>query len=182
MPARSTSANDGDIPMGEIVKPVVTERAPMPAQLEGKIILSAWADSLVNGTKYAEPDPNYLSRLLVMQTLTAESLDQVFEQGGIQGLQKAIPNVPDAGTGPIMITDLYVTGSDLNEGVPCYVILTTTHMETGTIAKYTTGAQQLQAQILAALSFGHWPIPCEIKRTDRKDKSGKYLFWMFPVA
>jgi len=181
MPPRNNTPDGDDISTGEVVKPLVSERAPMPAQLEGKIYLSAWAESLVNGAKYVEPDPNYLSRLLIMQTLTATSLDEVFEQGGIQGLQKAIPNVPDAGTGPIVITDLYVTGSDLNEGVPCYVILTTTHMETGVVTKFTTGAQQLQAQILAALSWGQWPIPCQIKRTDRKDKSGKYLFWMFPV-
>lgn len=169
-----------DAANGEIVKPLVTERQPLPAALDGKIDLTKWAESLVNQRKYEDPDPNYLSRLLIMQTLTAESPDAVFEQGAIQGLQKAIPNVPDAGTGPIIITDLYVTGSDLNEGVPCYVIITATHAETGEVAKYTTGAQQLQAQLLASLSWGRWPIPCQIKRIDRKDKSGKYLFWMFP--
>lgn len=180
MPPRNQQSGNDDIANGEVVKPTVQERAPLPEQLAGKIVLSAWAESLVNGVKYEDPDPNYLSRLLITQTLTAESLDKVFEQGAIQGLQKAIPNVPDAGTGPIVITDLYVTGSDLNEGVPCYVIITATHVETGEISKYTTGAQQLQAQILASLSWGHWPIPCQIKRIDRKDKSGKYLFWMFP--
>lgn len=180
MPPRSPQNDDNAPASGEIVKPLIAERQPLPAQLAGKIELSAWAESLVNKAKYVDPDPDYLSRLLIVQTLTAENMDAVFEQGAIQGLQKAIPNVPDAGTGPIVITDLYVTGSDLNEGVPCYVIITATHMETGVISKYTTGAQQLQAQLLASLSWGRWPIPCQIKRLDRKDRSGKYLFWMFP--
>ncbi|HVB66180.1 MAG TPA: hypothetical protein VND01_00625, partial [Candidatus Acidoferrales bacterium] len=111
---------------------------------------------------------------------TAASLDEVFEQNQIRRLQQSVPNVPDAGTGPIAINDVYVTASDFGEGAPCYVILGTTHLETGEVAKYTTGAQQLQAQILAALSFGRWPIHCNIKRIDRKDRGGRYLFWMYP--
>jgi hypothetical protein len=181
MPPRNGTSSNDNIPAGEVVKPLVTERQPLPAQLAGRFDLTAWANSLVNGAKYVDPDPNYLSRLLIMQILTAESLEEVFEQDGVTGLQKAIPNTPDAGTGPVVITDLYVTGSDLNEGVPCYVILTLTSIETGQVKKYTTGAQFLQAQILAALSWGVWPISCEIKRTDKKDRSGKYLFAMLPI-
>lgn len=177
--ANSKSGND-DAANGEVVKPPIRERAPLPAVLEGKFTLSDWANSIVNKAPYVEPDPDYLSRLLIMQTLTAESLEQVFEQRGIRKLQESVPNVPDAGTGPVLIDDLYIATSDQTDGMPCYMILGTTHMETGAIEKYTTGAGQLQAQILAAISFGTWPIPCNIKRIDRKDRGGRYLFWMYP--
>jgi len=180
MPPRNQRNDNPDTPIGEIAKPIIMEHAPLPPELESKFSLSAWAESLVNGVPYVEPDPSYLSRLLIMQTLTAASLDEVFEQNQIRRLQQSIPNVPDAGTGPIAINDVYVTASDFGEGAPCYVILGTTHLETGEVAKYTTGAQQLQAQILAALSFGSWPIHCNIKRIDRKDRGGRYLFWMYP--
>lgn len=179
--ANRNSQNDNDgASSGEVVQPLVNSRAPLPDELARKFNLTSWAESLVNGVPYVEPDPNYLSRLLIMQTLTAASLDEVFEQNQIRRLQQSIPNVPDAGTGPIAIDDVYVTASDFGEGAPCYVILGTTHLETGEVAKYTTGAQQLQAQILAALSFGTWPITCNIKRIDRKDRGGRYLFWMYP--
>ena len=180
MPPRNQQNDNPDAPAGEVVKPVLRERAPLPAQLEGKFTLSAWAESIANRVKYIEPDPDYLSRLLIVQTLTAASQDEVFEQRGIRKLQESVPNVPDAGTGPIIIDDLYIAASDQTDGLPCYMIMGTTHMETGEVAKYTTGAGQLQAQVLASIGFGTWPIPCNIKRIDRKDRGGRYLFWMYP--
>lgn len=180
MAARSNATERETPASGTVVAPLMPGAVQLPEILRDKIILSAWANSLVNRVEYMEPDPDYLSRLLITQTLTATSLEAVFEQNQIRGLQKAIPQVPDAGTGPIEIYDLYVTSSDLNEGAPCYMILSCTHLETGEQTKYTTGSQQLQAQVLAALGHGMWPIRCNIKRLDRKDKGGKFLFWMFP--
>ncbi|MGH9436821.1 MAG: hypothetical protein ACRD22_02760 [Terriglobia bacterium] len=161
--------------------PAIVQAAELPEILRGQIDLSMWANSLVNRSKYEEPDPDHLSRLLLMQTLTADTIDAVFEQGDIRKLQHSVPNVPGASTGPIEIRDLYVTGSDFKEGAPCYVILTCTDMETGAEAKYTTGAQQLQAQILRLVSLGVWPIKCKIIRTDRKDRGGLFLFWLAPA-
>lgn len=173
-------SSGGRVSRGEVVQKLANERAPLPEIFEGKFTLTAWAESIVNNVPYVEPDPNYLSRLLITQTLTAASMDEVFAQRGVRKLQESVPNVPDAGTGPIFIDDLYIATSDQEDGMPCYMIMSTTHMETGEEAKYTTGAGQLQAQILAAISFGTWPIPCNIKRIDRKDRGGRYLFWMYP--
>lgn len=161
--------------------PVIVQAAELPDILRGQIDLTMWANSLVNRSKYEEPDPDYLSRLLLTQTLTADTIDAVFQQGNIRKLQQSIPNVPEASTGPIEIRDLYVTGSDFGEGAPCYMILTVTDMETGAEVKYTTGAQQLQAQILRLVSLGMWPIKCKIIRTDRKDRGGRFLFWLAPA-
>lgn len=162
------------------VFPALRKVHPLPDILDGKINLSSWAESLVNKAPYSDPDPDYLSRMLLVQTLTAETIDDVFAQGNIRKMQEVIPNVPNAGTGPIEIYDLYVTGSDFGEGAPCYMILSVRDLETGFEARYTTGASQLQAQILALINLGVWPIRCKIGRTERKDRGGRFLFWLYP--
>lgn len=173
-----------EVAEGEIVispvEAMLANAHPLPDELQGRLSLSAWAESLVNRVPYAEPDPEYLSHMLLVQTLTAETPDDVLAQAGIRKLQEAIPNVPGAGTGSIAIFDLYVTSSDFGEGAPCYMILSVQDLETSFEAKYTTGAQQLQAQILRLISLGVWPIHGKITRTDRKDRGGRFLFWLFP--
>ncbi len=165
---------------GKFYAPIIQSGIALPEVLFGKLDLSVWAESLVNRRPYTEPDPEYLSRMLLVQTLMAEDADAVFAQAGIRKLQESIPNVPSAGTGPIELYDLYVTGSDFGEGAPCYMIMSARDLETGFESKYTTGATQLQAQILRLISLGTWPIRCQIKRTERKDKGGRFLFWLFP--
>lgn len=161
-------------------KALQIKKTPELAKLAETVDLSAWANSLVNGVEYHEPDPDYLSRKLLMQTLTATTPEQVFEGTGIDGLQKMIPDMPDAGTGPIIISEIYVARSSLEQGTKTYVILTFTKMSTGETFTTTTGAQQVQAQLLKLASFGNYPVKCQIKRTDRKDRGGRFLFWVFP--
>lgn len=158
----------------------VDKHVQLPDGLEGNIDLSSWANALYNGTPYREPDEGYLSRLLIRQTLEATSPEQVFTPNDLDGLQKLIPNVPHAGTGPIEINGLYVAKSSMDAGAPCYMIFDYIDLETGAVRKTTTGATQLQAQILRLISFGTWPIRGNIKRTERKDKGGRFLFWLFP--
>lgn len=160
--------------------PAIVPTAPLPADLEGLIDLSKWAEALVNGAAYDEPDPNYLSRLLITQTLTAATPEQVVNPNDLNGLQKIIPNVADACTGPIEITELYVAKSDQKDGTPTYLIMGYTDLETGAFRRTTTGASQLQAQLLRLLSLGVWPIRGNIKRLARTDKGGRFLFWLFP--
>jgi hypothetical protein len=180
MSPRNTPSTEVATVDGTVARKPLQVIAPLPAQLDGLIVLQEWHDSLMYRDPYSEPDPEYLSRMLLSQTLTAESADAVMAQSGIRKLQEAIPNVPGAGTGPVAITDLYVTGSDFGEGAPCYMILTAIDLETEFETKYSTGAQMLQAQVLRLLALGNWPIRCNIKRLDRKDKGGRFLFWMFP--
>ena len=143
------------------------------------VSLQGWANSLVKGTKYTEPDPDYLARRLLYKTLTATTAEKILSDDAGDGLQKIIPNAPEAGTGPITITDLYVAASDLNEGAPTYILLTYVKMSTGESVTTTTGAQMVQAQLLALVNLGIWPIKCQIRRTDRLGKSDKYLFKLF---
>lgn len=176
----NANAGNGNSATGTPAVPVLQNAKPLPAQLEGVIDLSSWANSLANGTPYTEPDPEALSRMLLVATLTASTADDVFANNGVQGLQEAIPNAPGAGTGLISINGIYVSPSDQQDGLPCYMILDTVSEDTGMVAKYTTGAGQLQAQMLRLISLGVWPIRCKIVRLDRKDKGGRYLFWLFP--
>lgn len=169
------------VPAGISTDMILAGRKPLPEALQDKMNLSAWAESLANKAPYKEPDPDYLSRMLLIQTLTAATPEEVFAQSGIRKLQELVPNAPGMTSGPGTITDLYVTASDFGEGAPCYIIVDFMSAVTGELTRFSTGASQLQAQILALLSFGTWPIDCEIKRTDRKDRGGRYLFWLSPV-
>lgn len=169
------------VPTGVSTDMILAGRHPLPEPLADKMNLSSWAESLANKAPYKEPDPDYLSRMLLVQTLTAATIDEVFAQSSIRKLQELVPNLPGQTTGPGTIIDLYVTGSDFGEGMPCYILVDFLSANTGELTRFSTGASQLQAQILALLSFGRWPIDCEIKRTDRKDRGGRYLFWLSPV-
>lgn len=180
MTSKNDAANQAEPVQGKVVGVFPQTEAQLPDALRDTIDLTAWANSLVRKVKYQEPDPDYLSRMLLMQTLTADTPEAVFEQNGIRKLQQSVPNVPGASTGPIEINDIYVTGSDFGEGAPCYMILSVTDLETGEDSKYTTGAGQLQAQILKLISLGQWPIKCKITRTERKDRGDRFLFWLFP--
>lgn len=150
-------------------------------EIKEQVSLQSWANALMNGTAYDEPDPGYLTRTLLMGVLTATTPDQVMAEGGIAKLQELVPDAPGQTTGPIRITDLYVTGSDFGEGMPCYVIVTYVHLDTGDVGKFTTGASYIQAQMLSLINLGNWPIDCQVKRINRKDKGGKFLFQMFPA-
>lgn len=180
MPPRNNPPDEATPLEGVVVRDILADAAPLPRELQGLFTLTAWRDSLIKGEPYKEVDPDFLSRKLMLQTLNSATLEDVFEQKGMRKLQEAIPNTPGAGTGNIAITELYVTDSDFGEGAPCYVIFGAVDMDSGALVQYTTGATQLQIQMLRALSFGHWPIRGNIKRIDRKDKGGRYLFWMFP--
>lgn len=162
------------------INELLAGKLALPDEVTRIIDVQGWARSLITHEAYHEPDPDYLARLLLLQTLSAETLDDMFAQGAIKKLQEAIPNVPGAGTGPIEIYDLYVTESDFGEGAPMYLILSTRHLEYGTETKYTTGATQIQAQVMLSICKGWWPLRCQITRTDRKDKGDRYMFWLIP--
>lgn len=151
------------------------------ADVQQQVDFTAWANSLVNSTPYEEPDPGYLTRAMLMKVLTATSPEEIMSDAGIGKLREMVPNTPGANTGPILITDVYVTGSDFGEGMPCYLIITAIDLELGTEIKFTTGASYLQGQLLAMLNYGTWPIKCQIKRIGTKGKGEQYLFQMYPA-
>lgn len=151
------------------------------AAVAQQIDFSSWANALINGTPYVEPDRDYLNKTLLLAVLTAETAQEVLSASGIGKLQQMVADAPGASTGPLEFTDLYVTGSDFGEGMPCYVIASYIRIGEGTSGKFTTGAGYLQSQLLALLNLGVWPITGQVQRIDRRDRGGRHLFQLFPV-
>jgi hypothetical protein len=158
----------------------LTTGAKLPEAFNKIIHFEGWAQAVVNGSTYSEPEPDFISRMLAVQAITADTVEQVWQAAGVKQLQKMIPDLPGASTGPLEITDLYVAESDFETGNPTYVIITATHLEQGDERKFTTGATNVQATLIGLLRHGMWPIRCQIKRGDSKDKGGRYLLFMLP--
>lgn len=175
-----TPANALDTIKGGTVKALLDGTLKIPDAITRVIDVQGWARSVITGEAYTEPDPEYLSRMLLLQTLTSESIEEAMNQQGIHKLQEWIPNVPGAGTSPIEVSGLYVAVSDFDEGLPTYIIVDGINMTTGLRERFSTGAGQLQAQFMVALCLNQFPLKCQVKRTDRKDKGGRYLFWLYP--
>lgn len=165
---------------GAVVNKLLRGELTFPKELDRVIDMQGWARSLITREDYVEPDPDYLQRIILLQTFMAENMEDIFEKANIRSLQDSVGNAPGASTGPIDIYDLYVTTSDFKEGAKQYMILSTRSLDTGVERKYTTGSQGIQAQVLMSLCMGTWPIRCQIVRLDRKDKGDRYLFWLAP--
>ena len=166
----------------EIEKPKaqLTAGAKLPAAFSKVINLEAWARAVAYGEPYDEPNPDFISRMLALLTITGETAEEVFENAGVIGLQKKLPDTPGASTGPLEITDLYVAKSDFETGNQTYTIISGHDLTSGEDFKTTTGATNVQATLIGLLKLGHWPIRCQFKRGDTKDKGGKYLIFMLP--
>lgn len=152
----------------------------IPPALNTIINVEAWASAILRGTDYTEPDPDFISRMIAFRTITAQSVEEAFANQGVRKLQLAIANTPGATTGPIEITDLYVAASDFETGNPTFVIISATDLETGEEWRATTGATNVQATLISLLINGMWPIRCQIKRGDTKDRGGRYLLFVLP--
>lgn len=155
-------------------------KAKWPEHLTAQIDFPAWAMSIINGTKYVEPIEDYISRLLALQSMMADTPDAVFLANNVKGLQEILPDTPGATTGPHEITDLYVAQSSMEKGHSSYVIVEWLDLELGTVSKWTTSATNIQASLIGLLKFGQWPIRCQVKRGDSKDKGGRYLMFLMP--
>lgn len=180
MPPKNTPDSADETVSAEVVAPVWPEHVAIPDQFNGTVDFTGWANALINRSPYVEPDPEYIARKILLATILSKSVDEILSESGILKLQEWVPNIPGATTGPLLITDLYVTSSDFGEGAPCYVIYEATHMLDGEPRKFTTGATQVQAQTLAMLKVGAWPIECQIMRMKAKDRGGRFLLRMMP--
>jgi hypothetical protein len=152
----------------------------LPDAVKAIINVEAWASAIVRKTPYNEPNPDFIMQMLAFQTITAETVDEVFRQANIQRLQEMLVDEPGATTGPFEVIDLYVAKSDFDTGNPSYVIMTNVDLETGKEYKLTTGATNVQATLIGLLVNGMWPIRAQIKRGDMKDKGGHYLTFLLP--
>lgn len=194
-PVASFIEGAGEVFQGEIMEYAHTEiatvtsveqlildgPAPLPASLEGQLNLRDWYYSLARGDEYEDKDPNAVMRKLLLQTANAKTAADLFERSKAVGLQGLVPNVPGAGTGPVDIYGLHVARSHMEGGVKTFTVLDIASRRTGETLTTTTGAQELQMQVLGFLAFGIWPIECQIKRMDVKDKGGRYMFRLYPL-
>ena len=168
-----------DIEKRKYVAPVLN-LAKVPEVISSVVNVTAWVSAVLTGSAYIEPDPEFVARRIAFATITAETIEAVFAQANIKGLQKIIPDTPGATTGPLELVDLYVASSDFETGNPSYVIVTAIDMELGTELKFTTGATGVQSTLIGLLLHGVWPIKCQIKRGDGKDKGGRHLLFVLP--
>lgn len=152
----------------------------IPASLTKIINPEGWINAILYGDKYKEPDPEFISRMLAAMSVFAETPEEAFAVNGVRRLQAWLPDTPNASTGPLELTDLYVAESDFETGNPTYVIMSTVNMETGEEVRWTTGATNVQATLIGLLRNGVWPIKFQVKRGDSKDKGGHYLMFMLP--
>lgn len=155
--------------------------AALPAELAGQLDLRAWYYSLARGDDYEDKDPNAVMRKLLLQTANAKTAADLFERSKAVGLQGLVRNIPGAGTGPVDIYGLHVARSHMEGGVRTFMVLDIASRRTGETLTTTTGSQEIQMQVLGFLAFGVWPIPCQIKRMDVKDKGGRYMFRLYPL-
>lgn len=170
------------MPSAEIIKKFEGQlaKAKWPEHLTPQIDFPGWVRAVINGDTYTEPIEDYISRMLAIEAMMAPSVEQVFMANNVKGLQEILPNVPGATTGPHEILDLYVTASSFEKGHKCYVIVEWLNLDHGHKSKWTTGATNIQASLIGLLKFGHWPIRCQVKRGDSKDKGDRYLMFLLP--
>lgn len=165
------------------IETLLLETSPaLPAALDGAFKLMEWYRSLAYGEPYAELDPERIAKKIMLRTFQAKDAAAVFEHQKPFGLQGLVRNQPGATTGPIDIVDLYVAESEHKTGVPCFMVMEIVSRNTGESLTTTTGARELQAQILSLVALGIWPIECEIKRIDAQDRGGRYMFRAFPLV
>lgn len=160
--------------------PHMLNPAPLPPELDGLFYIQAWVKALTTNTKYVEPNPDFMQQRMMMNTLSATTVEELLSDQTLDGLQTIVPDEPWATTGNIIISDLYVAASDIEGGSPTYMLLTWIEEQTGIEVTTSTGATNLQLQFASMLAMGIWPITGQIKRRDRKDRGGRHLFGFYP--
>jgi hypothetical protein len=159
-------------------KPIKFDKLP---EVVSKFIdVPSWANSILHGDAYEEPDPDFISRLLAAQAIFAETTEEAFAAAGVNRLQDTLPDTPGAVIGPFEIIDLYVAKSDYTTGNAAFVLLTVVMLDSGEEFKYSTGATGIQASLIGLLRLGTWPIRAKFKRGDSKDRGGHYLMHLMP--
>lgn len=146
-----------------------------PGELGSVISPKGWMASLLGGVPYKEPDPEYLGKLIMAQSILAQTIEEAWASGEVKHLQEWLPDTPGAVLGPFEMTDVYVAKSDFETGNPTYVIVSCVMLDTGEEERWSTGASQIQATILGLLRHGVWPIRARLLRGDIKDKGDRYM-------
>lgn len=152
----------------------------IPGAITQFINPTGWINAILYGEKYDEPNPDFIAQMLAAKSIFADTVEEAFASAGVRGLQKVLADQPGATTGPFELVDLYVAASDFETGNPTFVLMDVVSLESGQMAKWSTGATNIQATLIGLLRNGVWPIRAQIKRGDSKDKGGRYLMHMLP--
>lgn len=160
---------------------LATEFPPLPEALEGKIDPRGWLATLVAGVPYQEPDPELIGREMLLNVMLTEDLNTALTGADMDGMQDVVEDYAGATTGPIRITDIYVLSSNLEDKDGVYVILEWVSMETGKVARCSTGSGTIQVSLLRYLAQNIWPIECQIVRDKATDRGGRHLLKIWPV-
>lgn len=150
----------------------------LPAHVTAKIDLKNWMETVFNGVPYTAMDGEAMNRLMLLALLEAESLEEVLSESVGEKLQDMVPNEAWASTPPLEITDVGVYPGDAEKEPSTYLVIRATDLESGDQIRFSTGATNVQVQMMKMLSIGAWPIRCCLKRIDKKDQGGRYIFRM----
>ena len=156
------------------------DRIRVPEAISEIINVPGWIRSILLGRKYEEPDPDFISRMLALQAIEAETTEELFRASGVLKVQEIVPDVPLGEYGPFEITDYYVASSDFETGNPTYVIISGVLLDSGDEFRCTTGATNIQTTLIALIGLNVWPIRAKFKRSEIKDKGGRYLLFLMP--
>lgn len=146
----------------------------MPLGVSNTVDVNAMAASLIQGVPYKALEEGFVARLLALQTLGATTLEEILSNAGVTHLNDWLPNVPDAKSTVHEIYDFVVDQSDYSSGCPCYVVMSVIDMETGADFKMSTGALQVQIQLLRAVAAGTFPMPVRFCRASNQGQGDSY--------
>jgi hypothetical protein len=155
-------------------------RIKAPEAMAEIIDVPKWIRSILLGQPYREPDPEFISRMLALQTIESETTEELYRANGVLKVQEIVPDEAMAEYGPFEITDYYVASSDFETGNPTYVIISGVMLDTGEEFRCTTGATNIQTTLIALVGLNVWPIRAKFKRGDMKDKGGRFLLFLMP--
>lgn len=157
-------------------------RVTFPPEVEKYVPAERWIRAILLGEKYVEPDPDFLSRMLAAEVIFAGSVEEVFKQGLVVGLQKLAPDTAGWESEPFELESLYVMESDYETGNPCYAVMRGVWLTSGEDFVTTTGATAIQAQLIGLVANGQWPVRAKFCRGEMTDKSGKHMLFLAPAG
>lgn len=158
--------------------PVLKLSAEVMKQVGGTIDLKAWVACVFNGEPYEAMNGEEMQRQMLLRVLEAETVDEVLSEDVGEKLQDMVPNFPDASTPPLELISVAVLPGDAENDPSTYLVIRARDIENGGEIRFSTGATNIQVQMMRILSLGVWPIKCIFKRVQKQDQGGRYIFRM----
>lgn len=120
-------------------------------------------------------DQEDASEVIVARILAAESVEEILTP-------QSAPSLRDIEGVGIVIHDARRRESDMNPGVPFFLLLDVEDRRTGKHSVYSTGALNVMAQIAKMHSLGKLPFPCHVVSVVSKSNAGRSSQWLVSDA